>query len=118
MSRPAPAKSAGHGAAAVTAAASSARGGTASNSTSLPVSSRNSFVMPTTFIEGSLTVGFQFGPAGTSGSGLDRCQSSMTGAVRRLSSSHRSGALLVREICAMTSKLMVMPVAVLPRVVG
>ena len=41
--------------------------------------------MPTTFIEGSLTVGLQFDPAGTSGSGLDRCQSSMTGAVRWLS---------------------------------
>ena len=61
--------------------------------------------MPATFIGGSLAVGVQFDDAGTSGSGLERCQKSMTGDVRRLSASQRSGALLDREMCETTSEL-------------
>ena len=60
---------------------------------------------PATVMGGSKAVGVQLVDTGTSGSGLERCQKSMTGAVRRLSASQRSGAGLVREMCPRTSKL-------------
>ena len=105
MSRPAAVKSAGQGGVVAAAGTVSPRGGTASNVTSRPVSSSSIFVMPATFMGGSLAVGVQFDDAGTSGSGLERCQNSMTGDVRRLSASQRSGALLDREMCETTSEL-------------